>query len=36
MAIIAGEYNFTVQRRADHDENITLTDGNDNPVNLTG
>ena len=24
MAIIAGEYNFTVQRRADHDENITL------------
>ena len=36
MAIIAGEYNFTVQRRADHDENITLTDGSDNPINLTG
>ena len=36
MAIIAGTYDFTVQRRSDHTESISLTDGNDNPVNLTG
>ena len=36
MAIIAGTYDFTVQRRADHFEPIRLTDGNDDPINLTG
>lgn len=36
MAIIAGEYDFTVQRRADHTESFSITDGNDNPVDLTG
>lgn len=36
MAIIAGTYDFTVQRRADHTEPIRLTDGNDQAVNLTG
>ena len=36
MAIIAGTYDFTVQRRADHTESIRITDGNDNAVNLTG
>ena len=36
MAIIAGTYDFTVQRRADHTESIRITDSNDSPVNLTG
>ena len=36
MAIIAGTYDFTVQKRADHTESIRLTDGTDNAVNLTG
>ena len=36
MAIIAGDYDFTVQRRADHAEPIRITDSNDDPVNLTG
>ena len=36
MAIIAGTYDFTVQRRSDHTESIRITDGNDQPVNLTG
>ena len=36
MAIIAGEYDFEVRRRADHTEELAITDGNDNPVNLTG
>ena len=36
MAIIAGTYDFTVQRRSDHTETIRITDGNDDPVNLTG
>ena len=36
MAIIAGTYDFTVQRRADHAEPIRITDGNDQAVNLTG
>jgi len=36
MAIIAGTYDFTVQRRADHSEPIRITDGNDAAVNLTG
>ena len=36
MAIIAGTYDFTVQRRADHTESIRITDGNNSAVNLTG
>ena len=36
MAVIAGTYDFTVQRRADHTESIRLTDSNDQAVNLTG
>jgi hypothetical protein len=36
MAIIAGDYDFEVRRRADHTEELSITDGNDNPVNLTG
>ena len=36
MAIIAGTYDFTVQRRADHTETIRITDSNDSAVNLTG
>ena len=36
MAVIAGTYDFTVQRRADHTESIRLTDSNDQPVNLLG
>ena len=36
MAIIAGTYDFTVQRRSDHTESIRITDGNDQAVNLTG
>ena len=36
MAIIAGTYDFTVQRRSDHTESIRITYGNDDPVNLTG
>ena len=35
MAIIAGDYDFTVQRRADHTETIRITDSNDSAVNLT-
>jgi len=36
MAIIAGTYDFTVQRRADHTESIRITDSNDDPVDLSG
>jgi len=36
MAIIAGTYDFTVQRRADHTESIRITDSNDNAVDLSG
>ena len=36
MAIIAGDYDFTVQRRADHTESIRITDSSDSAVNLTG
>jgi hypothetical protein len=36
MAIIAGTYDFTVQRRADHKESIRITDSNDDAVNLSG
>ena len=36
MAIIAGTYDFTVQRRSDHTEQFRLTDSNDNAVNLNG
>lgn len=36
MAIIAGDYDFTVQRRADHTESIRITDSTDSAVNLTG
>ena len=36
MAIIAGTYDFTVQRRADHTESIRITDSNDNAVSLVG
>ena len=36
MAIIAGTYDFTVQRRQDHTELFRITDSNDAAVNLTG
>ena len=36
MAIIAGTYDFTVQRRADHTESIRLTASNDQAINLLG
>ena len=36
MAIIAGTYDFTVQRRADHTESIRITDSTDSAVNLNG
>ena len=36
MAIVAGTYDFTVQRRSDHAELFRITDSNDSPVNLTG
>ena len=36
MAIVAGTYDFTVQRRSDHTELFRITDSNDNAVNLTG
>ena len=36
MAIVAGVYDFTVQRRSDHAESIRITDSNDDAVNLTG
>lgn len=36
MAIIAGDYDFTVQRRADHKEIIRITDSNDAAVDLSG
>ncbi len=36
MAIIAGTYDFAVQRRSDHTELFRITDGNDAAVNLTG
>ena len=36
MAIIAGTYDFTVQRRSDHTELFRITDSNDAAVNLTG
>ena len=36
MAIIAGTYDFTVQRRSDHSEPFRITDSNDDAVNLTG
>tara|TARA_R100000329_G_scaffold123871_1_gene102385 strand:+ start:76 stop:429 length:354 start_codon:yes stop_codon:yes gene_type:complete len=36
MAIIAGKYDFDLQRRSDHTEFFRITDGNDAAVNLTG
>ena len=36
MAIIAGVYDFTVQRRSDHTIPLLFKDGNDNAINLTG
>lgn len=36
MAITPGVHSFTLQRRADHDLNLTFKDGNNNPINLTG
>ena len=36
MAIIAGEFDFEVRRRSDHTQELSITDGNNNPVNLTG
>ena len=36
MAIIAGTYDFTVQRRSDHAESIRITDSNDDAVSLVG
>ena len=36
MAIVAGTYDFTVQRRSDHAEPFRITDSNDDAVNLTG
>ena len=36
MAIIAGTYDFTVQRRSDHTESIRITDSNENAVDLSG
>tara|TARA_R100000231_G_scaffold53376_3_gene44930 strand:- start:317 stop:661 length:345 start_codon:yes stop_codon:yes gene_type:complete len=36
MAIVAGTYDFTVQRRSDHTELFRITDSNDDAVNLTG
>tara|TARA_A100001515_G_scaffold145046_1_gene151558 strand:+ start:5298 stop:5642 length:345 start_codon:yes stop_codon:yes gene_type:complete len=36
MAIVAGTYDFTVQRRSDHAEPFRITDSNDSAVNLTG
>ena len=36
MAIIAGTYDFTVQRRADHTESIRITDSSDDAVDLSG
>ena len=36
MAIIAGDYDFTVQRRADLTDSIRITDSNDTAVDLSG
>ena len=36
MAIIAGTYDFTVQRRSDHAELFRITDSNDDAVSLVG
>ena len=36
MAIIAGTYDFTVQRRSDHAELFRITDSNNAAVNLSG
>ena len=36
MAIIAGTYDFTVQRRSDHAESFRITDSSDNAVSLVG
>ena len=36
MAIIAGTYDFTVQRRSDHSELFRITDSNDDAVSLIG
>ena len=36
MAIIAGTYDFTVQRRSDHAESFRITDSNDDAVSLVG
>ena len=36
MAIIAGTYDFSVQRRSDHAELFRITDSNDAAVNLSG
>tara|TARA_R100000781_G_scaffold101438_2_gene64933 strand:+ start:7981 stop:8328 length:348 start_codon:yes stop_codon:yes gene_type:complete len=35
MAIIAGDYDFTVQRRSDHTESIRITDSNDAAIDLS-
>ena len=36
MAVVAGTYDFTVQRRSDHAEPYSITDSTDCAVNLTG
>tara|TARA_R100000278_G_C5439092_1_gene153050 strand:- start:381 stop:728 length:348 start_codon:yes stop_codon:yes gene_type:complete len=36
MAIEAGEYDFEIRRRSDNTQELSITDGNDNPVNLSG
>ena len=36
MAIIAGTYDFTVQRRSDHAESFRIRDSNDDAVSLVG
>jgi len=36
MAIEPGTYNMTIQRRSDHQVSLTLKDGDDAAINLTG
>ena len=36
MAISPAVYNFTVQRRADHNMQLVFKDSGNNPINLTG
>lgn len=36
MAISPGQYNFTVQRRADHSITLQFKDSTDSAINLTG